>query len=121
MEVFETSSGFSSLFSIAFWLIVGGFVLVLGYHLVNLILNLTADQVTVEAKLISKDASTQQHGNSDGTRSSSTRHSFTFETEYGGRVILDVSYKKFRQYAVGDTGELVYQRKWLKEFRLNQL
>ena len=120
MEEIGGVSGFDSMFSMVFTIFIIIFIGVIGYKLINFILNVTADKVTVEATLISKDSHTSHTNHGEGGRTSNTSHSFTFETVYGERIVLDVSYKIYRQYAIGDTGEIVYQRKWLKEFQLKK-
>ena len=114
---YSLNLGFNSIFSIVFTLIIVIIIGMVVYQLVNFFLNIASDKVTVDARLISKDSQTH-HSSSENGMSSSTSYSFTFETTTGERIILDVSYKVFRQYAMGDFGELTYQRKWLKEFNL---
>lgn len=119
MEIIDDFNGFDSIFSLVFTIFIIVFILVIGYYLINFILNVTADKITVDATLISKDSRTNHH-NHEGASSSSTSYSLTFETIYGERVVLDVSYKTSRQYAIGDFGEMTYQRKWLKSFNLRK-
>lgn len=120
MEFIETGVGFDSIFSLVFTLIIIIMILILGFRLVNLVLNLSADKIKIDATLISKDVAVTHHTDDQMHRTSHTSHSFTFETVNGERIVLDVSYKIYRQYAIGDFGELVYQRKWLKEFTLKK-
>lgn len=120
MALLENIFYFDSAFSIIFTLIMLVIIGVLIFHLINFVLNLTADKIRVDATLISKDSTVTRHTDSQMNQSSHTSHSFTFETVNGERVVLDVSYKVYRQYATGDFGELVYQRKWLKEFSLKK-
>ncbi|MEG0284432.1 MULTISPECIES: DUF2500 family protein [Vagococcus] len=113
MDFFESFSFFSLIFT----LIIVIIIILLCIQLTNFLLNLTADKVTIDATLISKDSAKNYHYNDHGGTWTTT-FSFTFETINGERVILDVSYKTFRQYGINDFGELTYQRKWLKEFSL---
>lgn len=106
-----------SLFSLLFTVIIVIVVIVICAQLINFFLNLTADKVMIDATLISKDSAKNYHHNEHGGTFTTT-FSFTFETINGERIVLDVSYKIYRQYAIGDFGELTYQRKWLKEFKL---
>lgn len=81
--------------------IIGAF----GYLVFNWVLNLTAVEVTENAKLIGKDTESASHMNSDALITT-TSYVMTFEADGGERITFRVGRGVYRKYLIGDYGRL---------------
>lgn len=92
-----------------------GITAAVGYLIFNWILNLTAVEVTENAKLIGKDTENASHLNGDSLMTT-TSYVMTFEADGGERITFRVGRGVYRKYFIGDYGRLTYKRKWLRQF-----
>lgn len=91
--------------------VIGAF----GYLAFNWVLNLTAVEVTENAKLIGKDTESASHMNGDALMTT-TAYVMTFEADGGERITFRVGRGVYRKYYIGDYGRLSYKRKWFRRF-----
>ena len=92
-----------------------GIISVFGYLVFNWVLNLTAVEVTENAKLIGKDTESASHMNGDSLMAA-TSDVMTFEVDGGERITFRVGRGVYRKYVIGDYGRLTYKRKWFRQF-----
>lgn len=92
-----------------------GITAVIGYLLFDWVLNLTAVEVTENAKLIGKDTETTSHLNR-GSLVTTAAYVMTFELDGGKRITFRVGRGMYRKAFIGDSGRLTYKRKWLRNF-----
>ena len=92
-----------------------GIISVFGYLVFNWVLNLTAVEVTENAKLIGKDTESASHMNGDSLMTT-TSYVMTFEVDGGERITFRVGRGVYRKYVIGDYGRLTYKRKWFRQF-----
>lgn len=92
-----------------------GITAAFGYLLFELVLNLTAVEVTENAKLIGKDTENTSHVNG-GSLVTTAAYVMTFELDGGKRITFRVGRGMYRKVFIGDYGRLTYKRKWLRNF-----
>ena len=92
-----------------------GLIGAVGYLIFDFILNLTAVEVTENAKLIGKDTENESHMNGDSLMTT-TAYVVTFEADGGERITFRVGRGVYRKYFIGDYGRLTYKRKWFRQF-----
>lgn len=92
-----------------------GITAVFGYLLFNWVFNLTAVEVTENAKLIGKDTENTSHVNR-GSLVTTAAYVMTFELDGGKRITFRVGRGMYRKAYIGDYGKLTYKRKWLRKF-----
>lgn len=92
-----------------------GIISAFGYLIINMVLNLTAVEVTEKAKLIGKDTENASHMNRDSL-TTTTSYVLTFEADGGERITFRVGRGVYRKYFIGDYGRLTYKRKWFRQF-----
>lgn len=82
--------------------------------------NSNSPLITVEAKIIAKRTHTSRHthnNNGHHHHHTSTTYYITFQTEHGERLELSLSGRIYGQLIEGDTGNLIYQGTWFKDFQ----
>ena len=92
-----------------------GIISVVGYLIMNMVLNLTAVEVTEKAKLIGKNTENASHMDGDSLMTTTT-YVMTFEADNGERITFRVGRGVYRKYFIGDYGRLTYKRKWFRQF-----
>ena len=102
-------------FELIMTLVSIGIISVFGYLVFNWVLNLTAVEVTENAKLIGKDTESASHMNGDSLMTT-TSYVMTFEVDGGERITFRVGRGVYRKYVIGDYGRLTYKRKWFRQF-----
>lgn len=98
-------------FELIMTLVSIGVISVFGYLIINMVLNLTAIEVTEKAKLIGKDTENASHMNGD-----SMVTTINYVLDGGERITFRVGRGVYRKYVIGDYGRLTYKRKWFRQF-----
>ncbi|MGN1235740.1 MAG: DUF2500 domain-containing protein [Christensenellaceae bacterium] len=101
---------FSSMFFVAFGLILLVFLAIIVGNLVRWQRNNRSPRLTVSARVVTKRQASHHHHNAS-THISSTSHSYyaTFEVESGDRMELMLSGPDYGMIAEGDRGKLTFQ------------
>ncbi len=104
-----------------FFLLVAVIVLgVLVFNIIEFFKNQSAPEEIVTATLIDKVTETSHSSAADnGSGSSNTYYTLTFELNGNERKSFNVSRKSYLKYVVGDSEKLHYQRKRFNHFELD--
>lgn len=117
-------AGFEFFFVLIFLLVVGGIIFVIISSINNYAKNKSAPILTTNAKVVTKRINVTHHDSIDpnthmSNSTSNTKYYVTFETEAGERIELVLSGKEYGLIVENDSGELIYQGEWFKQFKRN--
>ncbi len=114
-------SGFTITFSILFFVVMIGFVIVLSIIVISILKNITtwnknnhSPQITVLATIVSKRTLYRKRANANDITGMHGHHSvstyyITFQFESGDRMEFSVDGSEYGLLAEGDTGNLCFQ------------
>ena len=101
--------GFSTMFSIAFVLILGIFAIILVKGILQWNKNNHSPRLTVEARVVTKRQNVSHHHSGDHMSTTSSRYYVTFQVESGDRMELQMTGPEYGMLAEGDRGRLTFQ------------
>ena len=103
-------------FELIMTLVSIGIISVFGYLIINMVLNLTAVEVTEKATLIGKDTENASHMNGD-SMATTTTYVLTFEVDGGERITFRVGRGVYRKYVIGELWAADVQKKMVQTIR----
>ncbi len=106
---FLSFDAFSVMFTLAFLLIFGMFVVTAIRGISQWNKNNHSPKLTVPVSVVTKRTNVSRHSSGNGTSHTSTSYYVTFQVESGDRIELCLSGQEYGMMAEGDRGNLTFQ------------